>query len=367
MKRPNGSGTVFKRGNTWTAQVTLYTTVTEDGKVKRKYKTKGGFRTKKDALSYLSALKDSETRKVPTLLELYTVYENNDIPKLSKGRGLAMKKARERIEPIIGRKVDSLTTSDLQTIVNETATTYFTAADVKTLLHQLYKKACADQFVPSNLASYIVCPPKQQEEPQPFTADEVDKIWKAYGDGDEFAGYLLIMIYSGMMPGELLDCKSEMKEVQVSILGAPAPKVRDTVYCLNDVPVALDKLGTINQADASKSYELLWTTTKGAAGPTTVPDVSAITAAAGQTKFYVSQREVGTNNESSQMEIIIDVYEVLMPTAQDIETCKDAPVSLSATAVNTFRSTIPGSLSLVEVGSQRSEILPAVSKSSFQI
>ena len=148
---------------------------------------------------------------------------------------------------------------------------------------------------------------------------------------DEFYSYWIYETTGGK-----LDCKSEMKEVQVSILGAPAPKVRDTVYCLNDVPVALDKLGTINQADASKTYELLWTTTKGAAGTTAVPDVSAITAAAGQTKFYVSQREVGTTNESSQMEIIIDVYEVLMPTAQQdtIPTCKDVPVSLSATAVN---------------------------------
>ncbi|MBQ9101232.1 MAG: hypothetical protein IJY54_07660, partial [Paludibacteraceae bacterium] len=149
---------------------------------------------------------------------------------------------------------------------------------------------------------------------------------------DEFYSYWIYETTGGK-----LDCKSEMKEVQVSILGAPAPKVRDTVYCLNDVPVALDKLGTINQADASKTYELLWTTTKGAAGTTTVPDVSAITAAAGQTKFYVSQAQKDANgnlvNESSQMEIIIDVYEVLMPTAQNIETCKDVPVSLSATAV----------------------------------
>ena len=147
---------------------------------------------------------------------------------------------------------------------------------------------------------------------------------------DEFYSYWIYETTGGK-----LDCKSEMKEVQVSILGAPAPKVRDTVYCLNDVPVALDKLGTINQADASKTYELLWTTTKGAAGTTDVPIVS--TATPGRTLYYVSQAQKDANgnlvNESSQMEIIIDVYEVLMPTAQNIETCKDVPVSLSATAV----------------------------------
>ena len=36
-------------------------------------------------------------------------------------------------------------------------------------------------------------------------------------------------------------------------------------------------------------------------------------------------------------------------------------------AVNTFNNTIPGSVSLVLVGSQRSDNLLAVSNSSFQI
>lgn len=207
MKRPNGSGTVYKRGSTWTAQITLYTTVDEDGKLHRHYKTKGGFRTKRDALSYLNEIRSSETRKVPTLLELYTSLEKNYIPKLSKNKQLGYRKARERIEPIIHRKIDSLTTSDLQSIISERTFTYYTARDVKTLLSKLYDMACADQFIPSNLSKYIVLPANEEAEAEPFNEDEVSKIWKAYEGGDEFAGYLLIMIYSGMMPGELMDCK----------------------------------------------------------------------------------------------------------------------------------------------------------------
>ena len=32
-------------------------------------------------------------------------------------------------------------------------------------------------------------------------------IWSAYDSGDIFSGYILLMIYTGMMPGELLKLK----------------------------------------------------------------------------------------------------------------------------------------------------------------
>lgn len=209
-KRPNGAGTAFKRKNTWTAQVTKYIYTDDSGKRKRKYQTKGGFKTKKEALAYLETLREAETRAVPTLLELYSVYSKNDLPKLSKDKQTAYKKARERLEPIIGRKIDSLTTSDLQTVVNLQTSTFYTARDMKVLLSHLYKRAAADQFVNSNLAQYIVLPALEEKEATAFTQEEVNKMWTAYADGDTFIGYMLLMIYSGMMPSELFDCKKSM-------------------------------------------------------------------------------------------------------------------------------------------------------------
>ena len=35
-------------------------------------------------------------------------------------------------------------------------------------------------------------------------------MWAAFSNGDTFVGYLLLMIYSGMMPGELLACQKQM-------------------------------------------------------------------------------------------------------------------------------------------------------------
>ena len=55
-----------------------------------------------------------------------------------------------------------------------------------------------------------ICEELEEKEAEAFTEEEVFKIWDAYGDGDDFAGYLLVMIYSGMMPGELLACRNTM-------------------------------------------------------------------------------------------------------------------------------------------------------------
>ena len=212
-RRGNGEGRVWKRGKTWYAQVTLYSVsrVVDGKKVySQKKRTKGGFATKRDAADYIATLRTNEGRKVPTVLELYAQWEKNDLPKLSASKKSAYKKARERIDGIMGRKIDAVTVADMQAIVDREASSYYTARDIKTLFSHIYKKALPDQYVSSNLSEFIVLPELEEKEAEPFTADEVQKIWGAFADGDAFSGYLLLMIYTGMMPGELFACETDM-------------------------------------------------------------------------------------------------------------------------------------------------------------
>lgn len=211
-RRGNGTGSAYKRGATWTAQVTLYIEATEtDGRKKliQHYRTKGGFKTKREALEYIPVLQGPAQRQVPTLVELWTVYEANELRKLSKDKQTAYRKARERLEPIIGAKIDALTTAQLQAVVNERSSSYYTARDMKVLLSHLYRRAQADQFVAQNLSKFIVLPDLDESEAQPFTEAEVRALWAAFAGGETFAGYLLLMIYSGMMPGELFACRKD--------------------------------------------------------------------------------------------------------------------------------------------------------------
>lgn len=252
--RGNGMGTVFRRGKTWTAQRTLYITVDENGKRHRKYATKGGFATKRDAIIYVESMLNSEQRTTPKLIDLWNIYEQTELPKLSKDKQTAYKKARQRLECIIGRKIDTLTTTDLQETINRECPSYYTSRDCKTVLSKLYQSACADQFVPSNLAEYIKLPTLEEKDAVPFTADEVDTMWAAFADGDLFVGYLLVMIYSGMMPGELLALKKSMIDLdKCEIYGnGKKTKIRkqNAIVFAECVRPVLEEL--INNADGEK-------------------------------------------------------------------------------------------------------------------
>lgn len=213
-KRGNGQGCVFRRGNAWTAQVTRYYYIGDDEKRHRKTKSKGGFKTKKAAMEAIPLLFGGHEKKPPTLLDLWTRYSENDMLSLSKSKQTSYKIARKRLEPIIGFSIDSITTAILQDLVNEEASSYYTARDIKNLLSKLFVMAMADQYVTINLAKFIVLPANEEKEPMPFTDGEVQTMWKAYAAGDVFVGYLLLMIYSGMMPAELFACRKNMIDLE---------------------------------------------------------------------------------------------------------------------------------------------------------
>lgn len=208
-KRGNGQGYVWKRGKSWYAQVTLYS-YEANGKHRQKRKTKGGFATKRDAIDFITTLKTGESRTVPKLIDLYSTFETHDLPSLSASKKSAYKKARERIDALMGLKIDFLTVKQMQNVIDENCTSYYTAHDCKNLLSKLYQLAMPDGYVTQNLALFIKMPELKESDPVPFSPQEVDKLWDAYADGELFVGYLLLMIYSGMMPGELFDCRKDM-------------------------------------------------------------------------------------------------------------------------------------------------------------
>ena len=211
-KRGNGQGTAYKRGKTWTGVRAGYQYTDDEGN-HRKRQTKGGFATKKEALEWASSKTVVETHS-PKLIELWELYEQNDLPKLSKNRQTAYKIARKRLDALMGTQIHLLTLEALQGAINA-AKTYYPARDCKTVLSQLYKKALASNngLVVKNLAEYVTLPALEETEAKPFTDEELKTFWDLYDKGDYFVGYILLMCYSGMMPAELLNCKKSMVDL----------------------------------------------------------------------------------------------------------------------------------------------------------
>lgn len=206
-QRGNGTGTALKRGKTWEARVVLRFIVDEEGKRHKVQKSKGGFKTKTEALEYCSVLKlqaeQAKQKQVPNLEAYWSMYYNAELGRLSVDKQIAYKKAWKRLAPLHNKPVDMLTVSDLRNTVTSGASTYYTCHDMKVVLSHLFKLAAADGFVSKDLPSFIQLPELVEHEREPFTADEQKALWAQWESGNRFAAIPLIMIYTGMMPGEL--------------------------------------------------------------------------------------------------------------------------------------------------------------------
>lgn len=208
-KRGNGQGSVYKRGNKWCAAVTLGYYM-EDGVRKRKVRKKAGFERKKDALAYIEELREMKTRpQTVTFENLWEKYQTK-LASLSKSKRSAYKIAWNRIsDEIRFRDVDEPTVSELQELMDLRGNSYYTKRDIKSLLSHLYKIAIMDDFADKNRAQYIQLPKLEQSEREVFTEDEINMLWASYQSGNMTAGHILIMLYTGIRPGELLTIKAE--------------------------------------------------------------------------------------------------------------------------------------------------------------
>lgn len=237
--RGNGTGTVYKRGETWVAEVTLGWKKDKSGNRKRLSKTKGGFRTKKEALEFLPQLKKKHTSgKAVTLSSLYEGWSSSAMLKLSKSKQCSYRIAREKMDGIAYIDVSALTINDLQDCVDENTASYYTAKDVKQLLSHMYDRAVAQGNVPANIAKFIVLPDLEEKETVPFSREEQVRLWEDFSAGNDFPGFLLLMIYTGMMPGELLRAEKSMINWQAQTIigcGMKTKKRKETPIILPDI------------------------------------------------------------------------------------------------------------------------------------
>ena len=219
-RRGRGQGTARKRGSTWTAVWTAGFVV-EDGKLRQIRHSKGGFATKTAALAYAANPPEKAEIREPTLSDYWQTYEKSTLCKKSDSKQTAHDIAWRRLKSIAHIPIARLTIGQLQEVVDANTKTHYPAKDMRTVLSHLYKRAVAEGVVPTNLAPYIELPPLQKQEIKPYTKTEIVAFWKAYADGDTFVGYILLMIYTGMMPGELRKLTKAMVDFdKLEIVGA---------------------------------------------------------------------------------------------------------------------------------------------------
>jgi len=214
--RGNGTGTAFKRGSTWTAQVVYDRVYVADNQpLKKLTRSKGGFKTREDALRYCPILKNGPQKEVlaPPLSHYWETYKDGAYAALSSSKQQAYRTAWGKLDKIKDIRIDQLTVSDLQKLVSEKCSTYYTTRDVRTLLISLFRIAAAEGYANKDIPTFIRLPQLEETEQRPFSETEQAALWKQYESGDLRAAVPLLMIYTGMMPGEAMRLRVDQIDI----------------------------------------------------------------------------------------------------------------------------------------------------------
>ena len=276
--RSNGSGTAYKRGQTWTASVVKsWKTIERNGKPRRVpiRKTKGGFLTKRDALVHCAEiLAGRSSNQADPLSEYWKLYSTGKMLQLSENTQGAYKIAYNKLGPLHNKPINQISLKEMQNLITTERPSFDMAKDARSLLSNLFKLAMYDGAIAVNPAQAIVLPDSNYKEGVPFTQEEVKAMWKIYSDGNEFSAYILLMIYTGMMPLELTKLKQDnidwINKVIVGI-GVKTKKRKVTPIVLADViiPVLADlcekaETESLLNVSEGKFYRAFYATLKAA-------------------------------------------------------------------------------------------------------
>ena len=207
--RGNGQGTAFKRGNTWTAEVVVGWAFQKDpSKPKRPIRrTKGGFKTKKDAINYCATLLQNKARPVNrTLDEVYSAWSAFYEPRVGASTMACYAAAYKHFARLHGVCMNAISPEDLQTCMDECEAGKRTRQNMRTTAGLLWKYAIDHEIVQQNITTSLYTGSGASVQREPLTPSEEETIRKSIGK-ERYAEYIYCMCNLGFRPGEFLELK----------------------------------------------------------------------------------------------------------------------------------------------------------------
>ena len=225
MRLPNGFGNVSKlpgnRRKPYRVRVTVgWELDTETGINKQKFKTIGYYETKEEGLIALGNFHqnpyDMDSSSI-TFEEVFEKWTTEHYPKISDSNIKGYNAAYRLCAMLYKMRFVDIKKSHLQGIIDTCGKNYPTLRKLKALFSQLYKFAMENDLCGKDYAKYIDINQYQDKNPnalnrQPFSKEEIQTVWK-WNNSNEYVSVVLMLIYSGVRIGELL----ELKKAQVNL------------------------------------------------------------------------------------------------------------------------------------------------------
>lgn len=232
MRNPNGYGGISylgeNRRNPFRVRITAGWEFDEKtGKQKQKYNTLGYFPTRKAAMIALAKFNenpyDLDVNKV-TFEDMYIKYVNTE--DITEGMRKSYKSAFAKLEPLHCMKMSDIKKKHLQDALDANAglsTVYL--EKIRSLIKNIWQYCIDNDLIEKDYTKKLKISPNDKEEGihNPFTEDEIRLLWdnvdmpidmRLTRRGNEtievyYVDTVLMLIYTGMRPSELLNMKCE--------------------------------------------------------------------------------------------------------------------------------------------------------------
>lgn len=240
MKRlPKGYGSVCRlsgnRRQPYAARVIAGTKA--DGKPQYTYI--GYYATRAEALAALADYNRSPydpKMAQATLADVWEIFKTRRFDKISKSGRDVYNAAYRHLAPFHSMQIASIKTYQMQKLIDEIPRKWQTKSHVQTLLCQLCEIALELDIVQKNYARFVTLGAKPQSDiHSTFTDAEIRKLFENVF-AEEWADTVLIMIYSGLRPSELLGIKVENVHISEGYLraGIKTAAGKDRVIPINE-------------------------------------------------------------------------------------------------------------------------------------
>ena len=212
MKLPNKYGIIEKLSGNRRKPYRVRKTVGWDENGKQIRKTLGYYETRTKALQELALFNekpyDIDIKKI-TVDELHKKWQDEKYPKIAYKTQQVYNMCWNYCQDIKDEAFVDIRLQHLQNIVDGMGSRWSAKKAFKILWHQMYDFALKNDMDVRKYSEYIDIGKKTTKlERIPFEEDEIDKMWENV-DRMDFIDTMLILIYTGMRVGELLDIKIE--------------------------------------------------------------------------------------------------------------------------------------------------------------
>lgn len=221
MRNPNGYGSVTKLSGHRRNPYWVKKTIGWNDKGYPIYETIGYAPTREEGNIMLAEYNknpyDVDKAKI-TLKELFKLWSEKKLPKLSKGNSAVLKSAYKHIKKLDDMPYKEIKAVHMQDTIDNCGLSYSTQSIIKSLWYHLDRFAIELDISSKSYSALLSTAPIPETSRKPFTTYEIKRVWKMYNDyqaGENFDGIpvewidtVLIFLYTGFRFSELLTIKT---------------------------------------------------------------------------------------------------------------------------------------------------------------